>query len=92
MKAMYPNKQRNLLISAISLLALVGFFLSIRGQTGISDKQFLRSMIPHHSGAILMCEQASLQDPEIQALCASIIQSQQEEINQMEAILQRLEE
>ena len=38
-----------------------------------------------------MCEQASIQDPEIQDLCASIIESQQEEIDQMETILQRLE-
>ena len=38
-----------------------------------------------------MCEQASIQDPEIQGLCAAIIESQQEEINQMETILQRLE-
>lgn len=92
MRAMYPDKRLNLLIMGISLVALIGFFLFIRGQAGISDKQFLRSMIPHHSGAILMCEQASLQDPEIQALCDSIIQGQQAEIDQMKAILQRLEE
>jgi uncharacterized protein (DUF305 family) len=49
-------------------------------------------MIPHHSGAILMCEQASIQDAEIQALCDSIIAGQQSEIDQMETILQRLEE
>ncbi len=34
-------------------------------QAGIGDKEFLRSMIPHHSGAILMCEQATLTDPEM---------------------------
>ena len=91
MKAMYQDKQRNTLIIAVSILALLGFFLLIRGQTGISDKQFLRSMIPHHSSAILMCEQASIQDPEIQELCGNIISSQQREIDQMEGILQRLE-
>jgi uncharacterized protein (DUF305 family) len=26
-------------------------------QGAVGDDQFLRSMIPHHSGAILMCEQ-----------------------------------
>lgn len=46
-------------------------------------------MIPHHSGAILMCEQASITDPEIIALCQQIISSQQKEITQMEAILAR---
>lgn len=92
MRTMYQNKQLNWLIIILSLLATTGFFLFIRQQTAIADKQFLRSMIPHHSGAILMCERASLQDAELQALCDSIIQSQQEEIDQMEAILQRLEE
>jgi uncharacterized protein (DUF305 family) len=47
-------------------------------------------MIPHHSGAILMCEEASIDDPEIVALCGQIISSQQAEIEQMEAILKRL--
>lgn len=92
MRAMYPNKRLNLLLIAVSTVALIGFFLFIRQQTAISDKQFLRSMIPHHSGAILMCEESSLQDPEIRALCDSIIASQQQEIDQMEAILERLEE
>jgi uncharacterized protein (DUF305 family) len=75
----------------VSVIALIGFFLFIRQQTAITDRQFLRSMIPHHSSAILMCERSPVQDPDIQALCDSIIQSQQEEINKMEAILQRLE-
>jgi hypothetical protein len=30
-------------------------------------------MIPHHSGAILMCEQAALTDPDIVALCRQIV-------------------
>ncbi len=55
-------------------------------QAGIGDKEFLRSMIPHHSGAILMCEQATLTDPEIKALCRGIVDGQRQEIAQMEAI------
>ncbi len=58
-------------------------------QAGIGDKEFLRSMIPHHSGAILMCEQATLTDPEIKALCRGIVDGQRQEIAQMEAILAR---
>src|SRR5512138_3402816 len=92
MRSMYPNKQLNLLIIAISAIALAGFFLFIRQQTAIADKQFLRSMIPHHSGAILMCERASLEDPELQDLCKSIVESQQEEIDQMKNILQRMDQ
>lgn len=91
MSSMYTNKRQNIILIIVSVIALLLFFLSIRQQTAIEDTQFLRSMIPHHSGAILMREQASIQDPEIQALCAAIIESQQEEIGQMEPILQRLE-
>lgn len=90
MRAMFPNKQRNALIIVISIIAALVFFLLIRQQAAISDKQFLRSMIPHHAGAILMCEQASIVDPEIKELCGTITSSQQTEIDQMKAILQRL--
>jgi len=91
MSAMYPDKRRNALIMAGSLIAALGFFLLIRQQTAISDKQFLRSMIPHHGGAILMCEHASLQDPEITALCQDILSSQQEQIDWMRAKLEALQ-
>jgi uncharacterized protein (DUF305 family) len=91
MRAMYQDRRRNALIIAASLIALLGFFLLIRLQTAINDKQFLRSMIPHHAGAILMCEEASIQDPEIQALCQSIISGQQTEIDQMKAKLNELD-
>lgn len=92
MGSMYPDKRLNVVILLVSLITLVGFFLFIRQQTAIGDNQFLRAMIPHHSGAILMCEQSSLQDPEIQALCDSIVLSQQGEIDQMKTILQRLDQ
>jgi uncharacterized protein (DUF305 family) len=92
MKAMYPNQKLNAVLIVGSLAALAIFFLFIRQQTAIHDKQFLRSMIPHHSSAILMCQQAKLADAEIQGLCESIIDSQQQEIDQMRAIMQRLEE
>ena len=52
-------------------------------------REFLRSMIPHHSSAILMCRQAPIRDPQIRRLCASIITGQQREIDQMNAILAR---
>jgi uncharacterized protein (DUF305 family) len=76
----------------VSVILEIIFFIFIRQQTAISDKQFLRSMIPHHAGAILMCSQAPITDPEIQDLCKSIIASQQKEIDQMKAILERLQE
>ncbi len=87
MGAMYPNRSRNVLLIAISGVALAGFFLLIRRQTAISDRQFLKSMIPHHGSAVLMCKRAPIHDAEIQALCREIILGQQKEIDQMKAKL-----
>jgi uncharacterized protein (DUF305 family) len=65
--------------------------VSIRQQTAISDRQFLRSMIPHHAGAILMCQQSAIRDREIKQLCGAIVSSQRSEIDQMKAKLAELE-
>ena len=62
----------------------------LRRQTGVSDKELLRAMIPHHPGAILMCERAPLADDEIKRLCQSIVSSQQSEISWMKDKLERL--
>lgn len=91
MRAMFQNQRYNALIIAASVVAGLVFFLLIRQQAAISDKQFLRSMIPHHAGAILMCEQAPLDDAEIKALCEDIIVGQQAEIDLMKAKLGELE-
>lgn len=87
MGQMYENKRLNVIIATAAVVALIGFFLLIRYQAGVEDRQFLRSMIPHHAGAILMCEQAQLQSTETRELCRSIITSQQEEIAKMKALL-----
>jgi uncharacterized protein (DUF305 family) len=91
MSSMYMNKKRNSVIIAVSSVALIAFYLFTRQQTAVNDKQFLRSMIPHHAGAILMCEKANIQDPEIKELCKKIRAGQQQEIDQMKSKLQQLE-
>ena len=90
MGTMYENKWLNVVIIAAGVIALGGSLLFIRTQTLISDTQFLRSMIPHHASAILMCEKASIEDPEIKELCKTIIASQQSEIDLMNAKLDAL--
>jgi hypothetical protein len=89
MPSMFPSRRANIAIIASAVLLFAAAFAAMRGQGGIQDEEFLRSMIPHHSGAILMCRQATLTDPEIVALCADIVESQTREIAQMEAILRR---
>ena len=90
MRSMFMNKRLNAILLATFGLMTILLFILIRTQTPVGDVQFLRSMIPHHSGAILMCEQSTITDPEIIELCDEIVQAQQEEISQMETILQRL--
>ncbi len=89
MGAMYKNKKVNAVCLVLGVLAGILFWTLIRQQTAISDKQFLRSMIPHHAGAILMCQEASIEDPEIKTLCKSIVSGQQAEIEQMKALLRK---
>ena len=90
MRSMYPNKMLNrVLYLALGTVFALSLY-AIRDQALVGDDQFLRSMIPHHSGAVLMCREAAIHDPEIKRLCEGIIASQSSEIDQMKAIQQRL--
>lgn len=91
MRSMYPNKKLNAMLLGASVVALIVFWALIRNQAAISDKQFLRSMIPHHAGAVLMCNEAPIVDAEVKQLCRGIISSQQAEIRQMKAKLRELD-
>jgi len=90
MRKMYPNSKLNLIAYTVSAVLFLALFFFTREQSFIGDRQFLRSMIPHHSGAILMCEKAKVEDAEIKTLCGEIIKSQSDEIEQMKKILERL--
>lgn len=91
MGGMYKNKKLNYILLASGLILLIAFFTGIRQQTAVGDKQFLKSMIPHHAAAILMAEEASVTDPEIKELIQNIITSQQAEIDQIKAKLNELD-
>lgn len=90
MRSMYQNKRANLTIAIAAAVIFAISFYAMRSQAAIGDKELIRGMIPHHSGAILMCEQASLRDLEIVALCGEIVEAQEREIAQMKTILDRL--
>ena len=64
--------------------------METNSQTLIDDRQFIASMIPHHSGAILMCREANLADTELKTLCQQIVEAQRSEIEKMESIRNRL--
>ena len=88
-----PDRKLNAaLYAAFGLLFVIAFYAT-RDQSLVGDRQFLRSMIPHHSGALTMCRRASLRDAQVRDLCFKpngIVDSQTREIEEMEHILARL--
>jgi uncharacterized protein (DUF305 family) len=90
MRGMYRRRALNAALYAVLALLFLAALAGTRQQTVIGDRQFIASMVPHHSGAILMCREASLRDPELVKLCERISSSQRREIEQMNAIRARL--
>lgn len=88
MGRMYPDKSKNVVMGIALLVLFLAGWLGMREQAAVSDDQFLRSMIPHHSGALLMCREAELNREDVQDLCKGIIESQTREITQMRSMLQ----
>lgn len=80
MGKMYPNKRLNTTIITASLLILSVTVFFLRHQTFISDKAYLKAMIPHHSSAILTSKHANIKDPEVRKLAEGFTQSQEKEI------------
>ncbi|QGJ79305.1 DUF305 domain-containing protein [Sinorhizobium meliloti] len=69
MGGMYNHKGLNAALYIGLVLLFVLAFAGTRTQALVGDRQFIASMIPHHSGAILMCREASLTDQELMDLC-----------------------
>ena len=90
MRSMLPDKRLNPILITGSAVLFFTLFAFVRAQTFVGDKSFITSMIPHHSGAILMCENAKISDVELKNLCSEIVSGQRKEIDQMKAILARL--
>ena len=93
MASMFMDKKLNIILYVAFAVILALAFFAMREQTAVGDRQFVRAMIPHHSGAILMCNRASIRDQEIRDICfksGGIVESQEREIKQMNAILKRL--
>jgi len=92
MPKMYPNKKKNIIIKISGCIVFLLSLFLLRNQIPISDKQYMKAMIPHHSSAILTSRHANIKDPEVTKLDEGIIESQEQEIKQMKRILDRLEE
>lgn len=91
MRQMYPSSLGRSAVAILMIGLGVACWIGIRQQFAIGNQQFLRSMIPHHSGAILMCEKGKFDDAEIRTLCQSIMDGQRREIDTMRQLLRKYE-
>ena len=92
MRKMYNNKKKNIAMLASSFILCLGALGLVRAQAPIiGDILWMKAMIPHHSIAILTSERADIQDPEVKKLADDIIKAQRKEIEEMKAMIKRLE-
>tara|TARA_R110002072_G_scaffold163414_2_gene316083 strand:- start:30131 stop:30442 length:312 start_codon:yes stop_codon:yes gene_type:complete len=92
MRNMYKNKKKNIVILIGSVVLFLGALGLVREQKStVDDVLWMKAMIPHHSIAILTSERADIQDPEVKRLADDIIKAQRKEIEEMKAMIKRLE-
>lgn len=91
MRKMYQDRSKNIgiIVGSVAIF-LVSLFL-VRQQEPIEDVRWMKAMIPHHSIAILTSGRAELSDPEVKKLAEEIIKAQRKEIEEMKAMIKRLE-
>ena len=63
----------------------------MRSQETVSDIDYIKAMIPHHSIAILTSSRAHIRDPRVRKLADGIIEAQVREIGEMKALIADLE-
>ena len=88
MGSMFTNKTLNLVLLGSGVALVFMFWTLVRNQVGVGNQMFLRSMIPHHAAAILVCQQSSLTNPRIEELCVEIVRTQKEEIAIMKELME----
>lgn len=92
MLSMFENKKKNAIIIITSVVLFASCYFLLRDQTTVKDIQYMKAMIPHHSSAILVSQQANLEDPETKKLAKEIIEAQKREIAEMKKIMYRLKQ
>lgn len=79
----------NLIVTVIALLGVVASLVAIRTQFRITQTEYLRGMIPHHSMAIMMSRRLKEKEHTIGPFLDTIIMTQGKEIGIMKDQLAR---
>src|SRR5690606_19102263 len=91
MQHMLTNRRANV---GIAICSMIVFFLAlwlVRSQVTVDDVSYMKSMMPHHSVAILASKRAHISDPRVRKLADQIIDSQTREISEMKTLIQDIE-
>lgn len=82
---------KSIKLGMIGVVISVVIFICIRMQTFVKEREYLESMIPHHSMAILMTkkleEKGEIKRRELRELMKNIINTQEKEIEIMKKLL-----
>lgn len=88
---MYNNKKLNIVILITSSCVFLVSLFFLRNQAFISDVQWMKAMIPHHSSAILTSSNAKFENEKVQKLATDIIETQKREIDMMKKYINEIE-
>lgn len=91
MWGMYPSPARNLIVLAVAALVFALALWLVRSQRTVTDTEYMRAMIPHHSIAILTSTRAQIRDSRVRALADEIAATQRREIAEMKALIADIE-
>ncbi len=91
MWSMYKSRTKNLIILAVAAVVFALSLWLVRSQTTVTDTEYMKAMIPHHSIAIMTSERAHIRDPRVRKLAHDIILAQRREISQMKYLIDDIE-
>jgi hypothetical protein len=91
MLRMYRNRRVNAAIFVAAAAVFVAGLYLARSQRTVGDVAYMKAMIPHHSIAVLTSSRARIADPRVRRLADGIIESQNREIKEMEALIRDLD-
>ncbi|MES2902800.1 MAG: DUF305 domain-containing protein [Pseudomonadota bacterium] len=92
MWSMYRPERIKIIVLASAVVGGVTLLAVNRDQALISDADYMKSMIPHHSIAINNSRRADIRDPRVRYLADRITRDQVKEIIEMKLLLRDIEQ
>ncbi len=89
---MYRPAGVKIAVLAVAVVGSVALLAVNRSQALVSDLDFLRAMIPHHSIAINNARKADIRDPRVRYLADRITRDQVKEIAEMKVLIADIEQ